>query len=291
MHVSDGVHLNDLGQMAMAFAILKGLDAPADVSAATIDAGQASVVDNENCRVSNVKRAQDGLTFIRLDERLPFNFGLLWTLNEFYIPFGDDLNRYMLTVLRLPEGQYEVSAGGRALGKWSADGLAQGINIASASADPWQPGGPWEAQASALKVYTESRNNLASTRHEIGETLAANPHLGSLRHKSTSIEDALLDLQRATVQPVPVNFVIRAVATQPGAAPTNTAAFPECPLPAGVPNLDEMAGDWKNRGDLEQFSSIHNFDAELLVNKDFASVSWIASPPFSPGDLTVAFSC
>lgn len=56
-----------------------------------------------------------------------------------------------------------------------------------------------------------------------------------------------------------------------------------CPLPVGVPTLDEMAGDWKNRGDLEQFPSLHNFRSELLVNKDFASVSWIASPPFSQG--------
>jgi hypothetical protein len=56
-----------------------------------------------------------------------------------------------------------------------------------------------------------------------------------------------------------------------------------CPLPAGVPTLDEMAGDWKSRAELAQFPSIHNFDAELLVNKDFASVSWIASPPFSQG--------
>ena len=54
-------------------------------------------------------------------------------------------------------------------------------------------------------------------------------------------------------------------------------------LPADVPTLDEMAGDWKPREELEQFPSLHNFRSELLVNKDFASVSWIASPPFSQG--------
>ncbi|PWU17030.1 MAG: hypothetical protein C5B50_12120 [Verrucomicrobia bacterium] len=53
------------------------------------------------------------------------------------------------------------------------------------------------------------------------------------------------------------------------------------PLPPGVPTLDEMAGDWKNRTELEQFPSIHNFNGQMLVNKDFASVSWLASPPFS----------
>src|SRR5262249_56740181 len=33
LHAADGIHLNDLGQLAMAYAILKGLGAPAQVSA------------------------------------------------------------------------------------------------------------------------------------------------------------------------------------------------------------------------------------------------------------------
>jgi hypothetical protein len=60
-------------------------------------------------------------------------------------------------------------------------------------------------------------------------------------------------------------------------------------LPQGVPTLDEMAGDWKTRAELVQYPSIHNFKAELLVNKDFTSVSWVASPPFSQGFHSGAF--
>ncbi len=37
------------------------------------------------------------------------------------------------------------------------------------------------------------------------------------------------------------------------------------------------------RDELAQYPSIHNFKTELLVNKDFTSVSWVASPPFSQG--------
>jgi lysophospholipase L1-like esterase len=283
MHVADGVHLNDLGQMAMAFAILKGLSAPADVSSATINARNALVVASDNCRISQVQHTQDGLTFMRTDDRLPFNFGLLWTLNEFYIPFANDLNRYLLTVTDLPEGQYQVTAGGRPLGHWSAYGLAQGINIASATADPWQPGGPWDAQAGALKVFAESRNNLASARRDMEQTLISDPRLASLRRQTLSIENKMAALELAAAQPAPVEFVLRALPTPTAAAPATAAALPACPLPAGVLTLDEMAGDWKNRTALEQFPSIHNFDAELLVNKDFASVSWLASPPFSQG--------
>jgi len=54
-----------------------------------------------------------------------------------------------------------------------------------------------------------------------------------------------------------------------------------CPLPPGVPTLDDLASDWKPRTELEQFPSLDNFNGQMLVNKDLASVSWLASPPFS----------
>jgi lysophospholipase L1-like esterase len=215
MHVADGVHLNDLGQMAMAFAILKGLGAPADVSAAIINARQGLAEASEHCRISNIQRTPDGVTFTRTDERLPFNYGILWTLNEFYIPFAEDLNRYMLTVTGLPVGQYAVSAGGRPLGEWSADGLAHGINIASATTNAWEPGGPWDAQAAAVKVFTESRNNMASARHDMEQTLVSNPHLASLEHKSISIEDNIAVLEYAVAQPAPTEFVVRKIPSHP----------------------------------------------------------------------------
>src|ERR1017187_1292159 len=235
MHVADGVHLNDLGQMAMAFGMLKGLDAPARVSAATIDAPNGLVAVSENCRISDVQLTKDELTFTRTDERLPFNFGLLWSLNEFYIPFGDELNRHMLTLTGLPSGQYEVTAGGRVLGYWSADVLAHGINIASAKTNAWELGGPWDAQADALKVFTEARNNLAGARHDLEQTLPSSPKLASLQDQTLSIEKKLDVLQHATAQPEPVKFVIRKIETPMAAAPTAATFLPACPLPAGVP--------------------------------------------------------
>jgi hypothetical protein len=36
LHAKDGIHLNELGHLAMAFSILKGLGAPSEVSAATL---------------------------------------------------------------------------------------------------------------------------------------------------------------------------------------------------------------------------------------------------------------
>jgi hypothetical protein len=68
-----------------------------------------------------------------------------------------------------------------------------------------------------------------------------------------------------------------------GTVLASAATHGSVPLPAGVPTLDEMASDWKNAAELEQFPSIHNFNGQMLVNKDFASISWLASPPFSQG--------
>src|SRR5262249_17839410 len=45
LHAADGIHLNDLGQLAMAFAILKGLGAPADVSSVRLDARGPKVLE------------------------------------------------------------------------------------------------------------------------------------------------------------------------------------------------------------------------------------------------------
>jgi lysophospholipase L1-like esterase len=212
MHVQDGIHLNDLGQMAMAYAILKGLGAPADVSSATIDAKASKVIGSEECEISEIKSAAGELSFVRLDRHLPLNLQPLWMLQGMFVPISDELNRYMLTVKNLPAGRYEISAGGRALGTWAANDLSRGVNIASASADPWQPGGPWDAQGHAVKRFTDMRDELTQAQRGLSDDLKAHPRLNELQTQTTNLESAIVSLQRATAQPIPVRFVIREAA-------------------------------------------------------------------------------
>ena len=42
MHAPDGVHLNELGQLAMGFAMIRGLGGPKEVSLAHVDAAARS---------------------------------------------------------------------------------------------------------------------------------------------------------------------------------------------------------------------------------------------------------
>src|SRR5436190_23065022 len=77
LHVDDGVHLNDLGQFAMAYAMIKGLGAPADVSSATIDWNTSSATSTSACSLTDIQKSDNGLSFTRLDEASPLNLGIL----------------------------------------------------------------------------------------------------------------------------------------------------------------------------------------------------------------------
>ncbi|WP_422929393.1 GDSL-type esterase/lipase family protein [Singulisphaera sp. PoT] len=209
LHMHDGVHLNDLGQLAMAFAILKGLGAPADVSSVTVDATRQEVVASQGCRVSNVKSGARILEFDRLDEGLPINFGTFGALQFRFIPVPEQLNRYMLTVHGLPEGRYEIKVDDRPLGTYPTDQLEAGVNIASATADGWEPGGPWDAQASLLIRLTDSRSEIAQARLMTGRYLPSYPEREAIRKQYDDADARIVTLQRTLTRPRPFHFSIR----------------------------------------------------------------------------------
>lgn len=206
LHVSDGIHLNDLGQLAMGYAMLKGFDAPEDISSVTLDVKSGST-EASGCEVRDVKKSEDGLTFTRIDEGLPLNFGPFTLLENHWVPVTDGLNRYMLTVKGLAEGEYEVFADGRSLGKSRSDVLAKGMNIASATGNGFLQGGPWDVQSCAVKEMVDARDKLweggrlLRTRSEIPDQKA----LEGLQE----IDDHLVSVQRLTAKPKPYKFEVK----------------------------------------------------------------------------------
>jgi lysophospholipase L1-like esterase len=207
LHVGDGIHLNDLGETAMAYAILKGLGAPADVSSAEIDAA-ASSGTGVGCAISNVKSLAGGVEFDRLDQGLPLNFGPLGVLKFIYIPIPEEMNRYMLTVKNLPAGKYDLTVSGRLVGHWSAEEFAKGLNISSATTDGWVPGGPWDAQAALLIHLTNARRELMQLNDASPTDLKENPNHEQIDHGTRDLNDRIVQQQRAVAQPVPYHFVI-----------------------------------------------------------------------------------
>lgn len=211
LHAADGVHLNELGQLAMAYAILKGLDAPADVSSAMINFATGDVAAAEGCRISDVTREGDRLEFTRRDAGLPFNNGLFYALNYAWVPVPAELAQYMLTVTGLSVGRYLVTADGRGVGTYSAEQLAEGVNIAFATTSAWEPGGPWDAQASVLKLITEAKDNVQAAAY-LAEMYRL--RFGDTREEPTAVLTSrpsiaeLEVLQRKAARPRSYRFVI-----------------------------------------------------------------------------------
>ena len=54
-------------------------------------------------------------------------------------------------------------------------------------------------------------------------------------------------------------------------------------VPAGVPELDAVAGDWVDAADLAHLPSLRNQWGQGHVNADLSSMSWLAAPPYSFG--------
>ncbi len=209
LHAADGVHLNELGQLAMAFAILKGLQAPAEVSAVRLDLAGPKVAAAVGCKVTELVVDQGRVAFTRLDEGLPFNHGLFYALNFRFVPVLDELNRYILAIDHLPEGRYEVSADGRQVGTYPAKQLAHGVNLASVTANAWQPGGPWDAQASVVQALTDSRHHLAVANVLARSYLRAGTVPQELAAKTRQTDDELTALQRLAARPRPYRFLVR----------------------------------------------------------------------------------
>lgn len=209
LHATDGVHLNDLGQLAMAFAILKGLGAPADVSSAGIDAAETKVLWAKDCTVTDLKKQDGGIAFQRLDQGLPFNYNIFYGLNYRYVPVPQELNRYLLTVKNLPKGRYEITADGRGTGSFTAEQLHAGVNIASSTPDAWQPGGPWDAQANLLRLLTDARHEVGLANVHGRIYLPQSPATQQLGKQAGSFDDQIVAMQRTIARPQAYTFVVR----------------------------------------------------------------------------------
>jgi lysophospholipase L1-like esterase len=127
----DAVHPGPAGHTLMAWAILKGLGAPAAVSQAEIAAPAGTVAVAEHCAISNVKIADNGLTFDRLDEALPMPIDARAEPALKLAPVLDDLSRYELRVTGLAPGNYEVKIDGESVARVSHDKLAEGLNLSN----------------------------------------------------------------------------------------------------------------------------------------------------------------
>lgn len=164
-HQDDGVHLNEFGNQALAFALLKGLGAPATVASVRIDARSMQVVASDGAMVSDVKRNGEALEFTRLDRALPQTF---WkpvqpsraSMEKIFEP----VNGYLLGFSNLPAGaRFTLHVDGISLSSncgFTSEELGTTLNLATLSSSYYEPRGPWAEQSIALGRITDSKADL-----------------------------------------------------------------------------------------------------------------------------------
>src|SRR5205085_6566537 len=125
-----------------------------------------------------------------------------------YIPIPQELNRYMLTIQNLPPEKYDVHVEERLLGTYSADQLAAGVNLSSASPDPWVPGGTWDGQAWVLNMLTHARAELTTSQQFAADYLKEHPNRKEIGEQTARVIEQVESLQRSMAKPVPYHFVL-----------------------------------------------------------------------------------
>lgn len=199
----DPVHPGPPGQMMMAAALLKELGAEGFVSSAALTA-QGQVTDAKGCVVDNVQAANNGLSFDRLDDSLPFP---LVDDTRSVVPLFPtilDLSRYTLLVTGLTGDKYTLKINGQATAELTAKELAAGVNLTTFAQ------GPIAAQARGVL------NAVAAKEGAVGEwrgvsrqlSMAATPELTQrLKDVQQRVEAADQKIREAA-KPAKLHFEI-----------------------------------------------------------------------------------
>jgi len=153
----DAVHPGPIGHTVMAWAILKGIGAPALVSRVELDSAAQKIVATERCQVENLKVSAASISFDRADEALPMPIDERAGQALKLAPILEDLNRYELQIAGLAAGAYELSIDGDAVLKASDGDLAKGLNLATQA-------GPITAQARLVLSLVFQKNNVYFNR-------------------------------------------------------------------------------------------------------------------------------
>jgi len=149
----DAVHPGPIGHTVMAWAVLKGLGASAQVSRVRLDCSAHKLSQAEGCRVENVKITERAISFDRTDEALPMPIDERAEAALKLAPVLTDLSAYELQVDGLPAGSYALTIDGEAADKISAEDLAKGCNLSVKA-------GPITKQAREVLAAVFHKNNL-----------------------------------------------------------------------------------------------------------------------------------
>ncbi len=149
----DRVHPGAPGHLMMAWLFLKAQGAPAVVSSVKVDAATGRAVESLNAAVTKLAKQDGGIAFTVLEKALPFPVDPGAKPVLALLPIERDLNQEILSVTGLAAGTYELKIDGAPVGRYPAEALARGINLAFNEATPQFK------QAQLVARHDEQRRN------------------------------------------------------------------------------------------------------------------------------------
>ncbi len=156
--IPDRIHPSWPAHMVMGDALLRAWNAPSLVSATQIDAmGPTST--NDNASVKDLKVTPDGLTWREMEGSLPVFFDRNNAAVQLVLKSSSvfqDVDQEPLKITGLSGGNYKLAIDGEEEGQFTADQLANGINLADMNT-------PMMKQAQLVASWTGRRQFIRQT--------------------------------------------------------------------------------------------------------------------------------
>jgi len=189
----DRVHPGAPGHLMMAWLFLKAQGVPSLVSEVAVDAAAGRATKSVNAEVTATAKKDGGTTFTVLEKALPYPIDPAAKPVLELLPIVADLNQERLAVTGLAAGRYELRIDGAAVGQFSSEALAAGLNLATNEAAPQVKQARRVAQLNDQRRNAESQAcSLLNTRRwmvsrykvNVDDPAAVQAHYDSFKDKT-----------------------------------------------------------------------------------------------------------
>lgn len=132
---TDRVHPGDTDSIFILWCILRSEGVSPYVSRVTLDAALGNPFV-ENAELSDLAATTNGVAFTLLEKSLPLPIDAKHARLADKLPLARDLNREILQVTGLADGEYALSIDGERVGVYAAAALSEGVNLGANAKTP-----------------------------------------------------------------------------------------------------------------------------------------------------------
>jgi predicted GH43/DUF377 family glycosyl hydrolase/lysophospholipase L1-like esterase len=207
----DRVHPDPLAHWVMAEALLKGWNAPALVSAVTVDARAGLVVEAQNASVDHLEANSVTVRWTETEDALPLPLARDNATQSLLLDLTDieqQLDQEPLKVTGLDPGRYVLTIDDGVIGTFTPDQFAKGINLADYATPMFH-----QAQRVSWLVRDRDEADYIHLRMRVRKAYTGAQTGGT--DVMQAFEDSLEDSIYAEAAPRPHAYTVRMVEPQP----------------------------------------------------------------------------